>query len=217
MTDLVAVFVDGDNLAVSNADRILREARSLGTVAVARVYGTHNALQNWKDDPAFQFVYAGSGKNAADVLIAVDVTEYVLSHPVRAVVLATSDSDFTHIARFVRSKGRHVLGIGKDETGESMKNACSAFQVLRLDPPRAVNPTHLSEMDKKAAGILREGGKTGMPMARFGTLMYQRHNTRISTIDEKNWRDFFSKRPDLYDLDPSGKDAHVRLRSCAET
>lgn len=212
MTDLVAVFVDGDNLAASHADRIWGAAQNLGTVAVARVYGTQTALMNWSDAPTFQFVYAGCGKNASDVLMAVEVTEYVLSHPVQAVVLASSDSDFTHIARFVRARGHHVIGMGKEDTGEAMKSACSAFHALCPAIPAAARQTHLSKTDRKATGILREGGKTGIPMAQFGSLMYQRHNTPISATGHKTWRDYLSKRPSLYDLDPRGKDARVRLR-----
>ena len=74
MSDLVAVFVDGDNVPSAFAGRIVRVARSLGRLSVAKVYGNKQAIECWRDAFSFQLVYSGDGKNATDVLIAVEAT-----------------------------------------------------------------------------------------------------------------------------------------------
>lgn len=124
MSGLVAVFVDGDNLPAAFAGRLFQAASAYGTVVLARVYGNEKALGDWGGQSCFEFVYSGSGKNASDIKIAIDVTEYVLTHGVQTVLLGSSDVDFTHLARFVRARHIHVVGMEEDKTRSELRAAC---------------------------------------------------------------------------------------------
>lgn len=209
----VAVFVDGDNLPAVFAGRIIRAAQSLGSISVARVYGNESSLVQWADKPSFHFVFSGSGKNASDVLIAIEATEHVLLREVETVLLCSSDADFSHLARFIRARGIHVIGMGEEKTRPAMRWACSEFQVLVAEPPCAQSNPRLSDLDTKVVGLLAGAGRKGLPVTLLGGMMYQRHKTRITTRPEKTWRAYLSKHADLYDLDPRGPEAHVRLKS----
>lgn len=217
MSGLVAVFVDGDNLPAAFAGRIFQAASAYGTVVLARVYGNEKALGDWGGQSCFEFVYCGSGKNASDIKIAIDVTEYVLTRGVQTVLLGSSDADFTHLARFVRARHIHVVGMGEDKTRSELRAACSEFRVVAKTQPKArAAVPKLSEMDIKVVDLLADAGPHGMRITQLGGLMYQRHNTRISSRPEKTWRAYLSKHAALFDLDPRGPDARVRLRAGAK-
>jgi uncharacterized protein (TIGR00288 family) len=214
MTNSVAVFVDGDNVPASYAGKIIRHARSVGAVVQAKVYGSQNALGNWQDAVSFQFVYSGSGKNATDVLIAVEATEYVITNPVQSVVLCSSDADFTHVARFIRARGTHVLGMGEEKTKPEMRHSCSEFRVLSCDVVAKPKQTHMSEMDRKIMEVIASHGKDkrSMRVVDLDPVMRREHGTQISKTPEKNWRNYFTIRSTLYDLDPWGPEAMVRFK-----
>lgn len=214
MSASVAIFVDGDNLSARYAGRILREAADHGPVSVAKAYGNETALGCWRQAQSFQFVYSGSEKNATDVLMAIEVTEHVLSHPVRTVVLCSSDADFSHLARFVRARGIPVIGMGEEKTSLSMRRACSEFRVLTA--PADVTVTHpaVSELDRKIRSVIAANSNQGrgMRVADLNPEMKRRHGTSISATPDKNWRTYFAKREALYELDPRGPDARVRFK-----
>jgi hypothetical protein len=215
MTDSVAVFVDGDNVPASYAGKIIRWARSMGTVVLARSYGCENALANWQEAVSFQFVYAGTGKNATDVLIAVEATEQVLSNPVQTVMLCSSDADFTHVARFIRSKGVHVIGVGENKSKPELRHACSEFRVLSCEEPAKPTKTHLSDLDRKIVEVIAKYGKGSLPVHELNPVMLREHGTKISEQPEKNWRAYLANRSLLYDVDPRGPHATVRFKPTA--
>lgn len=207
----VAVFVDGDNLSSSFAGRIMRSARALGPVVMARVYGAVNALQGWSDSPSFAFRYSGSGKNATDICLAVEATEYVCTHEVKSVVLCSSDADFVHLACCLRARGVHVLGMGEEKTRAEMQAACSEFRFLRSKSPVHPKKTHLSEMDQRVVQTVRERGGS-MPLCEVNPLMWQKFQTKISATDHKNWRAYFKGRESLFKMNGTGQGARVHLK-----
>lgn len=212
MSESLAIFVDGDNLPARYADKILRCAASLGQVSVARVYGNEIAIGCWRNAPSFQFIYSGSEKNATDVLMAIEATEYVLSNRVGTVVLGSSDADFSHLARFIRARGVHVIGVGEPKTKATLRKSCSEFRELEDEAPPVKKQTHLTDLDKKVVSLIASSGKNGVTLTQFGTMMYQKHNTSISAKPDKTWRGYLSGKPTLYDLDPRGPNAKVRLK-----
>lgn len=163
---------------------------------------------------SFQPVFSGDGKNAADVHLAIEATEYVMSHAVQSVVLCSSDADFVHLARFIRARGIAVVGMGEDKTKPLMRKACTTFQLLGPEPSAAGAHTGLSELDQKVVqSLIRHGDATRSKcLADVNAIMRRDHGTLISQTEYRNWRAYFQTRPDLYDLQPRGPKAHVRLR-----
>jgi hypothetical protein len=68
MTPRVAVFVDGDNIVASYAPDILKIAKRLGTVEVARAYGDATRGSGWHEATGYHLVHSGGRKNATDLL-----------------------------------------------------------------------------------------------------------------------------------------------------
>ena len=85
------VYVDGDTVPAHRAAFIRRAAEEIGAPETLRVYGNGANLAAWRDQPGWRFVDAGPGKNAADILLALDVIEAALSGGPRAFVIASAD------------------------------------------------------------------------------------------------------------------------------
>jgi hypothetical protein len=127
----VAVFIDGDNLSASRTPEILSHAG--GQPQVARVYAGAMHLEGWAAYPALEPVLAAAAtptRNATDMTLCVDAMHLALTGRFDRAVIASSDGDFTPLARRLRQLGVEVLGIGEAKTAATFRGACSRFVEL---------------------------------------------------------------------------------------
>ena len=223
MVNRVAVLVDGDNVSAAFADQILRCGQRLGRLDIARVYAGANSLSQWLTMAGFRYIHAGAGKNAADLLLTIDAMELAFGQAPDAFVIASSESDFTHLAHRLREKGLHVCGMGEAKTLPTFRAACTEFVQMQVRVAEVVKPVEKakpapsapgSELDRNIQAIIEQHGAKGQSIRinDLSNLMHKHHQTHISTQIEKTWYAYLMSRPDLYDADPRGKDAMVRLR-----
>lgn len=216
----VAILIDGDNLSPDLAGRIITRSKNLGVQTIRRVYGCAKSLPRWDAAPGFRFVHAGSGKNAADVLLSLDALEIALEGRAEAFVIASSDRDFAHIALRLRERGFMVVGMGEAKAPDGFRKACSTFEELSLPArpePGAGVPTPApraeSALDARIRELIREaGGENGLPITTLNECMHKKHGVRIGEHPAGTWRAYLAQRPALYDCDPKGPSARVRLR-----
>lgn len=222
----VAVFVDGENINAEHAAAILKIAAGLGVSDILRVYGNAAAQPKWDGVPGFRFIHSGTGKNATDILLTVQAMEAALSDSFAALLIASSDRDFTHLVTRVRELGITVVGVGETKAAAQFRAACTRF--VTVAPP-AAKPTpgaapaaagpangtpNVDDLDLKIRDFIKANNKNGQGvlMHRLGPVMHSQHRIRISEYPEKNWRAYLLKRPALYDLDPRGPEAKVRFK-----
>lgn len=210
MTTRFAVLVDGDNIGAQHAARIRQIALARGTPDIWRVYADATRRTTWDDTPGFRLVHAGTGKNAADVLLAIDAMELALRDGISGFLIATSDGDFSHVAQRLRETARCVIGVGEGKTPAAFRASCSDFECLGTGAP----PQSASELDRKIRTMIAQHSQKGegMRIAELAPKMHSSHGIRISALPEKTWRGYLSKRKGLYDLDPKGPEAKVRFR-----
>lgn len=237
--ETVAVLVDGDNLSARYAEQIARQARAFGTVTVRRVYLDAQKTSDWQGGPqGFRLMHAGTGKNASDLLLALDAMELALREGVTRFVIASSDRDFSHLAQRLREYGRQVTGIGETKTPQIFRDACETF--LTLSPPaeakdvpqpppkpvqqpvqKAASPPApeaaaalIPELDQKIMRIIAEHQEPGLGLrlVKLHELMVFHHMFQIRSEPEGSWRNYLGKHDELYDLDPRGPEARVRAR-----
>jgi len=122
----VAIFVDAENLGQflkrdNGAQRLVQEAKEYGSPIVRKAFGDWsqagvNAHQALLVENGFQLVHTPhpvSGKAAADIAMVVDVMSTLHSMPMLSCfVLATGDSDFSHVFCHLKKAGRTVVGVG---------------------------------------------------------------------------------------------------------
>lgn len=199
----VAVFVDGDNVRPESGAEIRSFAQQLGRLDVVRVYGGAHPASAWMSAPGYRFIYAGAGKNAADLLLSIDAMEMLLLREIRTFVVATSDGDFSHLAQRLRERGAHVLGFGEEKTPESFRAACSKFSILspktgaapckeKLEPEKS--HSKLDEQIRRMIVLHSKNGQ-GMRITELAPKMHKAHGVMISSLPEGTWRAYLSKRP----------------------
>ena len=202
------VFVDGDSVAAHRADRIRHLAEEIGAPRTLEVYGNGATLAAWRAVPGWRFRDAGPGRNAGDILLALDVLEAALTEGVRAFVIASADRDLGHLALRLRGHGLFVLGVGEADAPEAFRAACSRFETL--GPPRDTVP----DLDALVQAAIVEADRLGRGMAlkELGRVLQTGHGLTCHDAGAASWRAFLARRPDLYDLDPPGRLARVRAR-----
>ncbi len=144
----VAVLVDCDNVPPAILDHTLRFVARFGRVVVRRGYGNAATLASnrWQDalvqqafTPHLQYQYA-SGKNTADIALALDALEMLFDDKVDTFCFVTSDSDFAYLCRKLRERGAAVCIVGEGKTPLALRNASDHFSEWR---PEAQDPTPL--------------------------------------------------------------------------
>lgn len=220
MSAHVAVFVDGENINAEHAAAIKAIGANHGTVDVARVYGNAATLPGWSNTPGYRLIHSGTGKNATDILLVVQAMDQALSRDFGAIVIASSDRDFTHLAARLRERGLTVIGVGEAKTPQMFRAACSRFHVLHTTAPqpepappeRGAGP--ITALDENIRRVIQANSKNGqgMRIVDLAPIMHTKHRIKITTYPERNWRAYLSKRADLFDLDPKGPEAKVRFK-----
>ena len=208
----VAILIDGENLGAKFAGQLVTQAEKIGSLMIKRVYGNVTVLNGWNDVPGFRVVHSGTGKNAADILLAIEAVDLSYSDQIGTFVLASSDGDFGHLALRLREAGFDVIGMGEVKAGERFRKACTAFHELK-QPACESNRPAPEHLDTQIHKVIDGGeGRRNLQIARLGQTMYRQHDVRISSLPEKNWRAYLTSKPDLYRCDDRGKNARVHLR-----
>ncbi len=159
----IAVLVDCDNVQPAILGHALRFMAQFGRVVVRRGYGNSGTLgsNRWQAKltelaftPCLQYQYA-SGKNTADIALALDAMEMLFDEIVDTFCIVTSDSDFAHLCRKLRERGALVCIVGEEKTPSALRNASDHFS--EWEPAMEAAST---EVLKPA---VENGGATGKP------------------------------------------------------
>lgn len=156
----VAVLVDCDNTTPEILEFALRMVAQFGRVVLRRGYGNHTTLANkWQEalvrlafTPCLQYQYA-SGKNTADIALALDAMEAMFDERADTFCLVTSDSDFAYLCRKLRERGATVCIVGETKTPDALRNASDQFFEWLKPEPQAelVGEAHEKSTPKAAA------------------------------------------------------------------
>ena len=217
MVQSVAVLVDGDNISSKHGAAILSIAATHGDPIVARVYLDAQRGSDWHSATGFRLIHAGTGKNAADLLMAIDAMDLCHAKAATRFVIASSDGDFSHLAVRLRELGIKVIGVGEAKAPRMFRASCSSFVELGAKPTVKLVPklpAGITDLDLKIRSMIAQHSQqgAGMLMTALAPKMHVQHGVKISALPEKTWRKYLAARPALFDLDPRGADAMVRFR-----
>ena len=218
MKQHVAVLVDGDNISGKHAAQILSIAAERGDPSICRVYTDAQRPSDWHGAIGYRMFHSGTGKNAADILLALDAMELAIVKNVSCFVIASSDGDFTHLAARLREYGATVIGVGEVKAPNSFRGCCSQFVEVGISKPVQFvpKPPRLAvTLDQKICEIARIHGNkgAGILLTELCSKMRTQYGIQTNSFPEKNWRAYLVARPSLFDLDPSGQKAMVRIRN----
>lgn len=168
----VAVLVDCDNTTPEILEYALRVVAQFGRVVLRRGYGNHTTLANkWQEalvrqafTPCLQYQYA-SGKNTADIALALDAIEALFDDRADTFCLVTSDSDFAYLCRKLRERGATVHIVGEAKTPDALRNASDQFFEWQKPVPETAAQGSLEKVNPKPAGTKAEPAKLDSPKA----------------------------------------------------
>lgn len=171
----VAILVDCDNVPPDILDYALLMAAQFGRVTIRRGYGNQRTLADkWREalvslafTPCLQYQYA-SGKNTADLALALDALEALFDERTDVFCLVTSDSDFAYLCRKLRERGAMVYIIGEPKTPSALRNASDQFfeWTHEEDTTAQFSETDNGDTKQKASGTENTTNNKSKPQQR---------------------------------------------------
>ena len=170
----IALLVDGDNAQSKMIEEILEEASKYGKVTIRRVYGdwTTPHMNRWKGilnemafNPIQKFSYT-TGKNSTDSALIIDAMDILHAKSVDGFCIASSDSDYTGLAKRIRESGIFVMGVGEKKTPEAFVKSCEIFTYVEnlVQKPEVIDtPSKLSKTTAKKT-ITKEKDKPSLSL-----------------------------------------------------
>ncbi len=153
----VALFIDGDNVNKSTFQHNFDEIKLKGRLCIKRIYFDFNVKldDKWKSIILSNGIESISvtnlpGKNSTDIKLMLDMIKEYYSNPIIDIfIIMSSDSDFYHIATFLRSCGKKVICYGESHTPPMLKNVCDEFILCKIkkknDNPQMNNTVDSSQ------------------------------------------------------------------------
>ena len=171
MSDQLAVFIDFENVALW-AEReffdfemtsLMEFLQTRGPAVVKRAYSDWSRFSRYRDEmmnnsiDLIQIYSVRSGKNRADIRMAIDAFEVAMTRPqIRTYVIVSGDSDFSPLVAKLREYGRYTIGIGpRSVTHDLLVRSCDEFIYLEtaLGAPPEVDEQSCVEIEQ-ARGLL---------------------------------------------------------------
>ncbi len=151
--DLVAIYLDFENLAISSEQVYPREemplqiepivdfASNKGTIAIKKAYANWNygmfrQYQRVLVEQGFDLIHLPEttiqGKSWADIRITIAILEDLALYPdIQTVILGSQDTDFIPVVQTVKTKGREVIVAGFGQfVGNLLKKNSTEFVSL---------------------------------------------------------------------------------------
>lgn len=173
----LAVFIDFENLALGfqgrrdrfDIARVLERLVEKGKIVAKKAYADWSRFGPYTaplHEAAIELVEiprrAQSGKNSADIRLCVDAMDLAYSKEhIDTFVVVSGDSDFSPLVSKLKENGKHVIGLGMQEsTSDLLRDNCDEF-IYYEDLGRTPTLTphidaKLPETKRKAFALLLE-------------------------------------------------------------
>lgn len=198
----VAILVDGDNFPRAEIARVESEAQRRGDVTIRRVFGDMTLHKDWAQEISYTATHSptSAGKNRADIMLVVAAMDLAHRGLATTFVIVSDDRDFAPLVNHLREQGYGVVWPGKTKREPTEKaRPKPAVSKARAD--------HMVDMVKK---IIEGAGSVGFPLQSLGPAG-QKAGIKISETPQKTWRAWLLAHPELFNCDPRGPEARVRL------
>lgn len=177
----VALFIDYENLALAyrsggskqppDLGVVIEFARSMKpgtTISHAFAYADWGHFSEHKaplEELSIEQVQVTAqpvhGKNATDILMAVDMIDMMHRHPdIGTYLLVTGDSDFAPVVSRLRDRGKRVVGVGvKGSVSGRLRTVCDSFheyEQLYVEKPEPIRQRQSKPVKSSSPAKKRE-------------------------------------------------------------
>jgi uncharacterized protein (TIGR00288 family) len=150
---IFALLIDGDNISTGIFGDIWKILEEYGDLRICKVFHNKTTMEQWEqiaNEYGIEPVWVPNNiknKNSVDIALVMEAMILLYERKeIEGFCIVSSDSDYTRLARHLKTHGKFVLGIGKTQTRESFRNACTEFididknQVLDIQPQLSAEP-----------------------------------------------------------------------------
>src|SRR3954454_17091655 len=173
----LAVFIDFETLALGfqnrrdrfEIGRVLERLVEKGKIVAKKAYADWNRYAAYTQslhEAAIELIEiprrAQSGKNSADIRLCVDAMDLAYSKEhIDTFAVVSGDSDFSPLVSKLKELGKHVIGLGMQEsTSELLRDNCDEFIYYEdLGKAPALSPSldaQIPERNRTASALLIE-------------------------------------------------------------
>src|SRR5438876_614541 len=173
----LAVFIDFENLALGfqnrrdrfDIERVLERLVEKGKIVVKKAYADWSRFGPYcapLHEAAIELIEiprrGQTGKNSADIHLCVDAMDMAYSKEhIDTFVVVSGDSDFSPLVSKLKENGKHVIGLGMQEsTSDLLRDTCDEFiyyeDLGRAPALQTTLSPQLPEAKKKAFALLME-------------------------------------------------------------
>ena len=203
--EIIAVFIDGENINPNDFSYINKEIRTYGRVVISNVYGDWSDMnvKNWIEVARTNGILKIqcdkiNGKNSVDLRMSVDIMKCLYTNNlINLFYLVTTDSDYRHVIFEIKQKNKKVYCIGSSNVNLGLTAICDKYTKIENikrgidieeNPKQKIKKKNLkiNEKDKKYAEIqeywsciedyLTNNGKTNL--------------SNVKTIIQNNFPEF---------------------------
>src|SRR3954452_4768846 len=140
----LAIFVDFENLALGfqnrrdrfDIERVLERLVEKGKIVAKKAYADWSRFGVYTGplhEAAIELIEiprrGQTGKNSADIRLCVDAMDLAYSKDhINTFAVVSGDSDFSPLVSKLKELGKHVIGLGmQDSTSELLRDNCDEF------------------------------------------------------------------------------------------
>src|SRR5262245_17184493 len=173
----LAVFIDFENLALGfqgrrekfDIARVIERLVEKGKIVAKKAYADWSRFQPYTaplHESAIELIEiprrGQSGKNSADIRLCVDAMDLAYSKDhIDTFVIVSGDSDFSPLVSKLKELGKHVIGLGMQEsTSDLLRDNCDEFIYYEdLGKTKTLSPaigSQVPESKRKAFELLLE-------------------------------------------------------------
>jgi NYN domain/OST-HTH/LOTUS domain len=241
--DQVAVFIDLENLALGAGEDLPGEAdpipykalellcRDNGNTSIRRAYADWSRpefgrYQNSLAQNGITLIqvtrFGAQQKNAADILMAVDAMEVLITHPdVGTFLLVAGDGDYSPLVQRLREWGKRVVGVGTKASASSRLVAvCSEYKYWGTIVA-AVNPRVRAEVGanfniEDAKRLVVAAMEESPDASATGSWLKSKMLALDPAFDERNYgsksfRVLLAKLPDVVEVNKNRSSSDIRV------
>ncbi|MBI2848113.1 MAG: NYN domain-containing protein [Chloroflexi bacterium] len=162
----IAVLIDCENTGLDSMQWLFDQLSEMGRVILKKAYADWS-VEGRKRDQLFelgiepiQLFHSESGKNSADIRLAIDAIELMYQEHVDTFVIVSSDSDFVPLVSKLRATGKTVIGAGRKATvSRTLVMSCDKYYYLDQE---IVTSTAIGTEGQDSPSILRRALEASM-------------------------------------------------------
>src|SRR6266550_767318 len=188
----LAIFIDFENLALGfqgrrdrfEIARVLERIVEKGKIVAKKAYADWSRFGNYTaplHEAAIELIEiprrAQSGKNSADIRLCVDAMDLAYSKEhINTFVIVSGDSDFSPLVSKLKELGKHVIGLGMQEsTSDLLRDNCDEFIYYEDLSRPGVTP----ELTPEVSQTLPEAKRKAFALLLESLLALRRENKEV--------------------------------------